>query len=233
MNDIEIWKEIPDYEGYYSVSTHGRVRSEERIIIRDKTGIKERRKGFILKPWVNKGSGEGYLTVGLCRGVSSKFKITIHRLVLWAFVGVQLKGIEARHLDGNCKNNYLSNLEYGSRSQNVQDAIKHQTKLIPKKLTKEDVIEICAMGNDNVSSLHVAKKFNLCRNTVTEIWRGEIWKHITKGILPTSHQLKKYDKISDEHKKIVMDITIPISHAAKILNIDRHTAASWRKRFNQ
>jgi len=233
MNDTEIWKSIPDWDDYYSVSSWGRVKSEDRIIIRNKTLISERRRGKILTPWVAHGSGKGYLMVGLCRGKNKKIKISIHRLVLWAFIGKQEKGMDCRHLDGNCKNNHLSNLSYGTRSENMADARKHQTIMRPIKLTKENVIEICEMGKANISSKHVAAKFNINRNTVTEIWRGEIWRHITKELLPKSNQLKKYDKISEDQKKIIMDKNIRLVDAAKALNIDRHTAARWRKKFNQ
>jgi hypothetical protein len=228
-----MWKEIPGYEGYYSVSNFGRVRSEERIIERKSTGVKEKRKSFILKPWINHGSGKGYEMVGLCKGVKNKLKIAVHRLVLWAFVGLQEKGIESRHLDGNCKNNCLSNLAYGTKSDNMQDAVKHRTLIRPIKLKEEDVVQICKMGREKTSSLIVSRKFKICRNTVTEIWRGDIWKHATEGLRPESNQLKKYHKISEEHKKIIIDSNIPITQAAKILGIERHTAAIWRKKFTQ
>ena len=231
MDNTEIWKEIPGYEGYYSVSNQGRVRSEDRTITRLKSGIKEKHKGVILKPWIAKQSGKGYLMVSLSRGTGRSLKIGIHRLILWAFVGIQEKGIDARHLDGNCKNNTLSNLEYGTRSDNLKDAAKHLTIMRPQKLTRDDVIEICKMGRNKISSKIVGEKYNIDRNTVTEIWRGEIWGHATQGLLPESNQPKKYDKISDEHKRIIMDIKTPISHAAKIVGVERHTAARWRKRF--
>lgn len=230
MNDTEIWKQIPGYEGYYSVSNYGKVRSEDRIITRCKTGIKERHKGIIVKPWIAKNSGKGYLMVSLSMN-NKRLKIGVHRLVLWAFSGKQEKGVDARHLDGNCKNNHFSNLAYGTRSDNIQDSVKHLTMMHPKKLTKESVINICNMGTQKISSKIVGEKYNINRNTVTEIWRGEIWGHATEGLRPKSNQPKKYDKISEEHKRIIMNLDFPIMKAAKLLGIERHTAARWRKIF--
>lgn len=229
MNDIEVWKEILGWEGFYSASTHGRIRSEERIITRYKTGVKEKHKSVILKPWIAKKSGKGYFMVGLSRG-NETIKIGVHRLILWAFVGKQEKGYETRHLDGNCKNNHISNLAYGTRSENRQDAVKHLTLMRPKKLTKEDVIDICKMGTEKISSKIVSEKYNINRNTVTEIWRGEIWNHATNGIRPESTYHRKHDKLTAEQKKILLSDmrTIEIS---KILKIDRHTVSRWRKKF--
>ncbi|MDM8222537.1 NUMOD4 domain-containing protein [Limosilactobacillus vaginalis] len=44
----EIWKDIPKYEGYYQVSTMGRVKSLDRTIVY-KNGVKHRYRGQILK----------------------------------------------------------------------------------------------------------------------------------------------------------------------------------------
>lgn len=231
MNDTEIWKAIPGWEGYYSASDQGRIKSEDRIIKRIITGVKEKHKGIILKPWIAKQSGKGYLMVALNRG-NEKLKIGVHRLVLWAFVGKQEKGIDARHLDGNCKNNHLSNLAYGTRSENIEDSIKHLTMMNPKKLTRLDVIDICEMGRKKISAKIVSQKYNVNRNTITEIWRGEIWGHATNGIRPESTYHRKHDKLSDEQKSILLS-DLKTMKIAKLLNIDRHTVNRWRKKFSQ
>lgn len=230
MDNTEIWKEIPGWEGYYSASNHGSIRSEDRTIIRNKTGIKEKHKGVILKPWIAKQSGKGYLMVALSKGGDCKLKIGVHRLVLWSFIGPQEKGVDARHLDGDCRNNHLSNLSYGTRSDNLKDAVKHLTMMRPQKLTKEDIIEICEMGRQRIPSNIVGDKFNVNRNTITEIWRGEIWGHATEGIRPPSTYHRKHDKLTDEQKSILLS-DLKTTEIAKILNIDRHTVNRWRKKF--
>ena len=66
----------------------------------------------------------GYLRVGLCKNGKKK-TFRVHNLVLEAFVGPKPEGMETRHLDGNRKNNHISNLKYGTPSENTQDTVKH------------------------------------------------------------------------------------------------------------
>lgn len=46
-NQEEIWKDIPNYEGYYQASNLGRVRSLDRVVINK--GFPARLKGMVLK----------------------------------------------------------------------------------------------------------------------------------------------------------------------------------------
>src|SRR6187402_1272235 len=66
----------------------------------------------------------GYTKVTLS---NSKGKEThlIHQLVLFAFRGPCPKGLEGRHLDGTPSNNCLSNLEYGTHTENMADKHRH------------------------------------------------------------------------------------------------------------
>jgi hypothetical protein len=45
----ERWIQVRDYEGHYEVSSHGRVRSVDRIIT-NINGIKSRLSGKVLRP---------------------------------------------------------------------------------------------------------------------------------------------------------------------------------------
>ncbi|MEC5149167.1 HNH endonuclease [Cryobacterium sp. GrIS_2_6] len=106
----ENWLPIPDFPGY-EVSDLGRVRSFMRsapIIMRQQFT-----------------STGGYGHVGLHNGTSHTRKV--HSLVLLAFVGPLPKGMVRRHLDGNVRNNALSNLRYGTQSENLLDQREHGT----------------------------------------------------------------------------------------------------------
>jgi len=56
-----------------------------------------------------------------------RYKFYIHRLVLQAFVGPCPEGMECRHLDGNPRNNKLTNLKWGTRQENESDKVAHGT----------------------------------------------------------------------------------------------------------
>lgn len=108
----EIWKDT-DVEGY-RVSNLGRVMSLKQNDVK------------ILKPGETGPQakiGEGYLVVH----IGGRLRKVSH-LVLEAFVGPRPKRMEACHFpDRNRKNNRLDNLRWGSKSENMQDAIKHGT----------------------------------------------------------------------------------------------------------
>ena len=127
MNN-EIWKSVPGYEGYYSVSSLGRVRSEERVITRV-DGFEALVRGRILTPTPVSG---GYLIVVLHRGGKGKNR-SIHRLVAEAFIGPASSELFVRHKDGTRDNNRLDNLEYGTHSDNMLDSVKHGTHINARK----------------------------------------------------------------------------------------------------
>jgi len=100
---IEEWRATwhPDYD----VSNLGRVKSRARGRVK------------ILKPG---RSSSGYWSVSFGRGKSQ----SVHVLVAAAFLGPCPPGQECRHKDDNRENACASNLEYGTRFDNVQDMHK-------------------------------------------------------------------------------------------------------------
>ena len=82
MENIEIWKDVENYEGLYQVSNLGRVRSLDRDIYYQNGTFHSHIKGKILVPCLNK---YGYANVNLCKNGKRK-NITVHRLVALAFI---------------------------------------------------------------------------------------------------------------------------------------------------
>lgn len=114
----EIWKDIPGFEGLYQVSDQGRVRSVDRKIpAMSRHGTRHLRtyKGKILRPG---RLSSGHLSVVLGHGAAG---VTIHSLVMLAFVGPCPAGTEICHNDRNPENNHLSNLRYDTRASNLKD----------------------------------------------------------------------------------------------------------------
>lgn len=105
----EEWRPIAGYEGLYEVSDFGRVRSWHKGVER------------ILSYTLHK---HGYHDYHLWTSGERK-RARAHTLVAEAFLGPRPVAQDVRHLDGNPGNNHLSNLAYGTRSENLRDAVRH------------------------------------------------------------------------------------------------------------
>lgn len=100
----ELWKSIEGYEGLYEISNLGNVRSI--------------RRNKVMKPGSHRF---GYRYVILCKEGSNK-SVLVHRLVANAFIS-RIPGKEdVNHIDGDKSNNCVENLEWVSKSENMQHA---------------------------------------------------------------------------------------------------------------
>lgn len=169
----EIWKNITGYEGVYAVSSKGRIK---RII--GGSGICV--AGKILKQFPN---NRRYLQVTLCKN-GEREQCCVHRLVVETFIGSCPEDMECRHLDGNSINNQLSNLKWGTKSDNERDKFLHGTdncgirncnvKLTNAKVNK--IRQLYATGKYTMREL--AKEFNVTRPLIGYIINRIIWRHI-------------------------------------------------------
>lgn len=106
----EIWKPIEGTDGKYEVSNTGKVRS---------LNYKQTGKAKELTPSEKAG---GYLQLRV--KIDGKLKtVVIHRLVAEAFVPNPDGKPEVNHINGNKKRNYADNLEWVTRSENIQHAV--------------------------------------------------------------------------------------------------------------
>ena len=120
MSDMEVWKPVPGYEGFYSVSDLGRVRSDKRTIV-DKNGHSRRIPGAIITP---EKKSSGYLIVRLCKN-HDQTKRYVHRIVLEAFVGEAPPGTQACHWNDDKEDNRPENLRWGTPNENMFDRVRN------------------------------------------------------------------------------------------------------------
>lgn len=185
----ERWKPVLGFEGAYEVSDFGRVRSCDRqaVYVRIVDGQPQKatrlRRGTLLRPGTVKS---GHQLVSLGRGASR----LVHRLVLDAFVGPKPPGHEGCHGDGNPANNRLDNLRWGTRSDNVQDAVRHGThgtwtkKLArsPRAMLNPDtVIQIKRRLSTGASCAEIAPEFGVTRSAIYRIREGHNWADVRDG----------------------------------------------------
>ena len=102
-------------------------------------------------------------------------KRLVHVLVLEAFVGpCPSRNHEARHMDGNKRNNHASNLLWGTPYDN---AIDKRDLVGGKKLTWDDVNEIKRLLTEtNLFQWQIAERFGVTRTTIWEIKTGRTWQ---------------------------------------------------------
>lgn len=171
---MEQWKDIDAYEGMYQVSSHGRVRSLDRKDHRGRFW-----KGRILKQVKIKS---GYYQVTLLK-IGKQKQIGVHRLVALAFVPNENKPKIINHKDGNKTNNFASNLEWVTVSENTKhaydmDLINKGEKHHKAKLQNEQVIEIKKRIQQGECYASMAREFGVDRSVISAIKIGRIWTHI-------------------------------------------------------
>jgi hypothetical protein len=115
----EEWRPIVGNE-WYSVSSFGRVLSTAPA------GNGRDRTPRLVTPRPNTN---GYLRIPLAEPdrpgrPRSRY---IHHLVAEAFLGPRPAGLKVRYIDGDALNNALSNLKYGTHSENELDKVRHGT----------------------------------------------------------------------------------------------------------
>ena len=119
---MEIWKDVVGYEGFYEVSSCGRVRSVNRYV---NTGILHNdtklHKGKMLKLNLKK---TGYLTADLSKGNRVR-TVAVHRMVAVAFIPrIEGKNV-VNHKNLNKTDNRVENLEWVTSKENSQHAALH------------------------------------------------------------------------------------------------------------
>lgn len=120
---IECWKPVPGYEGAYSVSDCGRVRSENRTVRR-----RDGRPQFVRERVLKATVAEGYRVVSLAKPGSGQLDWwKVHHLVALAFIGSRPTKTVLRHLDGDSLNNCVTNLAYGTHAENTADSVAQGT----------------------------------------------------------------------------------------------------------
>jgi hypothetical protein len=151
----ERWLWVPGFEDHYQVSDFGRVRSFKAKASR------------LLKPGI---SSNGYPLVVLC-GHGKPASKRVHALVMLAFCGRTPEGKEICHNDGDKTNNMLTNLRFGTRSENLLDSYKHGSH--PTQLCWLDVWLI---RNCEVRNIRLAEFFGVSPSTITSVRNRNTWQ---------------------------------------------------------
>lgn len=163
----EIWKDIPDWENLYQISSIGRIKSVRYNKFRKSViGIR------------------GYHTISLW---NKRFNQTlyVHRLLAQLFIENPDNKTCVNHKDGNKLNNNLNNLEWVTYSENNKHAFDTGLKISNNKFgtqskrgifNKTDLHEIKNMVNSGLNNKQIAEKFQVDSSTIQKIVSGKHYK---------------------------------------------------------
>ncbi len=130
---------------------------------------------------------------GAVLGVRGQRTIPVSTLICIAFHGPRPDGKEVCHGDGNPVNDIPSNLRWGTRSENIQDAVKHGTihrftieerlrgeRCWNAKLTDAEV-EMIIYLRRYLTGKDIAKLYNVSRSLVSLIHNNKRRYHANSG----------------------------------------------------
>jgi hypothetical protein len=178
----EIWRPIEGYDGFYEVSSFGRVRSLPRVLeIKNRWGgiSRHEKPGKILTSCC---SSSGYFLVVLY-GENRKGKsANVHQLVAEAFICKTPVGMQVAHNNGRRENNRLTNLRIATKESNYRDRDNHGTtpkgeKVGTSKLRDCDIAEIRRLKGV-VPQRKIAERFGVSQFCIGSIHRGKAWRHV-------------------------------------------------------
>lgn len=179
LGQIESWRPVRICPEFYEVSDHGHVRRIGKIAFG-----KWQHRGGCLRGAVN---GNGYLNVVLCFN-GKRVNRGIHQLVADAFIGERPAGKEVNHRDSDKLNNHSDNLEYVTKLENMNHAIRAGRRWVPcgeacvhAKLSEAAVMaireEAYAKGRP-YGCRDMARRYGVSKCTIRRIVDRVIWKHV-------------------------------------------------------
>lgn len=184
----EKWRPVVGYEGFYEVSSLGRVRSLNRVV-QHADGISSIRKGRVLKPLSDK---YGYLVVHLCKDGKQTNK-KVHRLVAKAFIPNPEGLPQVNHKNEVKNDNRVENLEWCDAAYNSAygTARTRAAKRLSKTVLQIDPNTMKVIrewpsamecGRNGFNGFHISG----CCLGKQKTHKGFIWRYKNTGKRPAS-----------------------------------------------
>lgn len=156
---IEVWKDVVGYEGLYQVSNFGQVKNTKRQ--------------KVLIPQTNTW---GYKHILLHKNGTRK-TVTIHKLVVDAFITTERAGLQVNHKDENKSNNRLDNLELCTPAYNMNYGTGNDRRAAK---VRKPILQINSEGkiiNTFISARQAHELFGYCYKHISDCCLGRRHTH--------------------------------------------------------
>ena len=165
MYEKEVWKDIEGFKGYYQISNKGRVKRLPYEYDMYYGGV-AKKPGGVLKERLGTN---GYPMACLCMEGKDYYRI-VHRLVAQAFIPNPENKPEVNHKDGVKTNNNVENLEWVTRQENIDHAIRTglTTRIFEKDIEKQIINEYF---EEDLSIVEICKKYNINKQYIYRLLR--------------------------------------------------------------
>lgn len=208
----ERWLPITGYEGYYSISSMGRIRSEDRTIQHQRTGTRFI-SGKILKTGLNP---KGYKMIVLSMKGTRETKM-IHNMVAEAFISPRPDGAVVCHGPGGQLDNRVENLYYATQEQNNgPDKHRDGTALIGERnhMTRLTGKDVAAIRLSNAKGVELAALYGVSEQCISDIRNYRSWTYLEAleaAQRPASkvYEISKPLQLTPEQEQQISDLLAP------------------------
>lgn len=174
----------------------------------------------------------GYMRVTLMQTNNKQKSYYIHVLVATMFIEDLHLTHYVNHIDGDKLKNDVSNLEWVTHRENMHHAMT--TGLLNRKpLYEEDVIKICELRQEGVTSREISSILNISQKTVEGVTNKYNWKDISSRYNFPDKSKRTFlskDLVRAICEMFVKDYTI--KEVSDILSIPYPTIASIRQKVS-
>lgn len=175
------------FEDLYEVSSCGRIFSlPRRVYVNRGRGYYYNLVGRELARCT---SNSGYTSVGLSEEAQRFYQGLVHRMVAYTFLGVPAEGYDhVNHVDGDKSNNCVSNLEWVSRSQNMNHSFDNGLSDLGEdhksSKYKEGVIAaVYRLAKEGrLSQDEIGNLYGMPQTVVSQIKNKRIWRRFTDNL---------------------------------------------------
>jgi len=224
----ERWVAITGFEGFYEVSSQGRVKSLDRVIDARNHPKQSQRvmRGRLIAQKTNKQSGRDYRRKQVCLSKNGKdYTFNVARLVAQAFIPNPFNYPFVLHLDDDATNNNVANLQWGTHNENCRqaasrDRLKYGQEHWQSSLSDVDRRSAYEMLLKGEKINTVAAKFSVKRQVISELKRGLIkgYAGIKNDRIGTRGQENKKSIISEAQAR---QIKIRLKNGEKCRSLAR------------